>query len=213
MGCKLFPIAEVETSGHFFISSFFTVLKEKLSPRTPEQASHLWVWRRLPHNIQGPWVWKVRDGPWTLAGGPCAGYEVQPPAWSVAPSVSWEARAQEQALCPLPPRHWRTQPPTCILILSSVPPVQILPPPHSQSVGSSLSELQISQLLNLCLPRGAQRQSPILVQSYISLGCPPTWPLSQAPSLGIQSCPLLILLPPLGWVFRLLLGLLMITMI
>ena len=76
-----------------------------------------------------------------------------------------------------------------------------------------LSELQISQLLNLCLPRGAQRQSPILVQSYISLGCPPTWPLSQAHSLGIQSCPLLILLPPLGWVFRLLLGLLMITMI
>lgn len=63
-------------------------------------------------------------------------------------------------------------------ILSSVPPVQILPPPHSQSVGSFLSELQISQLLNLCLPHGAQRQSPILVQSCISIGCLPTWPLS-----------------------------------
>ena len=31
MGCKLSPIAEAETSGHFFISSFFTVLKEPLA--------------------------------------------------------------------------------------------------------------------------------------------------------------------------------------
>ena len=41
------------------------------------------------------------------------------------------------------------------------------------------------------IPVGAQRQSLILLQSCISLGCPPTWPLSQGPSLGIQSCPLL----------------------
>ena len=176
----------------FFVHSF---KRETQSSGALEQASHLWGWRRLPHNIRGPWVWKVREGSWTLAGGPRAGYEARPSAWSVASSVSWGARAEELALCPPPPRRWSTRPPTRILILSSVPPVQILPPPHSQSVGSFLSELQNSRLLmnkqNLYLPRGAQRQSPILLHPCISVGCLPTWSPSQAPSLGIQSCALL----------------------
>lgn len=104
-----------------------------------------------------------------------------------------------------------------ILILSSVPPVQILPPPHSQSIGSFLSELQSSQLpmdkQNLCLPRGLSAKAPSSSIHAFLLGVHPPDPPPRHSAWGSRAAPSFSLLPPLGWVFRLLLGPLMITMI